>query len=598
MEIHESSISNLQSTTRFMLSELYIRNFAIIDEVRLTLANGFNVLTGETGAGKSIILDAVMLILGGRADRSMIRAGCKLAQIEAIFQMEPRLQGVLRPILEAEGLDGESEHELIVAREVRATGRTICRVNGRAISVKLLQEIGEHLVDIHGQGSHLSLLKPRSHLPVLDAYGNLIKERKKLGREVSALRKLQRELVELQQDERAIAQRIDLLNYQVEEIDAATLQAGEEPELVAERKRLANAEKLMRFSAETLAILLGTDDETPSVNDMLNQAERAITQLARLDDTQNSLLEQLQGVIFQFNEVAADVDDYQATLEFNPERLTEVEERIELINQLKRKYGDTIDDVLAFRDNAAAQLTKFERSGERIGELEKEIDGYLRKIGRIAATLSKKRQKAAQKLAKTVEIELGNLRMNARFQVEFERRPDPAGVYVGDERFAFDHTGIDRSEFLISTNPGEPLKPMAKVASGGETARLMLALKTALAQVDETPTLIFDEIDQGIGGRIGDTVGQKLWGLTAIGQHQVLVVTHLPQLAGYGDRHFHVSKHVTGGRTRTRVATLDFDHRVHELAAMLGTDNDHARGGARSILHNADDVKMKYGQVH
>ncbi len=576
-----------------MLIELYIRDFAIIDELRLEMSPGFTVLTGETGAGKSIILDAVMMLLGGRADTTMIRAGCDGAYLEGSFALTPSLEATLRPILDAEGLEPEGDGELMLAREIRLNGRNICRVNGRAVPLALLRDIGEHLIDIHGQGEHLSLLRPRAHLPLLDAYGTLEPEREALAWEVKELRKVQQELQRLRQDARNIAQRIDMLQFQVQEINAAKLQEDEEEELRAERTRLANTERLTQHSSEALLLLLGDETDAASVTDLLSQAERAISQLARLDETKADWEARLQGLVSEFDDLAAEIRDYGEELEFNPTRLNFLEERLELINGLKRKYGDDIPTILAFRDRAAAELTEIEHSEERIEELEAEVDRYLRRIGEMAAALSDKRREAAQKLANVIERELEDLHMSgSRFEVNFQWTPEPEGAYVQGERLAFDQTGVDRVEFLISANPGEPLKPMAKVASGGETARLMLALKTALAQVDNTPTLIFDEIDQGIGGRVGDIVGRKLWSLTTSSDRQVVVVTHLPQLAGYGDSHFHVSKQQTStGRTMTLVESLDTPGRIKELAAMLGT-REHAYQGAEALLRQAASVKQ------
>lgn len=576
-----------------MLSELHIRNLAIIDEVHLRLLPGFNILTGETGAGKSIILDSILLLLGGRADRSLVRAGCDRATVDATFVLEGSLQARILPLLETEGLDGEDPGLLLLGREVRDNGRSIGRINGRAVSVSLLEEVGQLLVDIHGQGEHLNLLKPKSHRPLLDAYGGLDAERQALEQVVAGLRRQQRELAGLRQDERLIAQRIDLLTYQVEEIDAARLQPGEEGELLAERTRLANAERLMVFSAEAAALLLEAADDRPAIGDLVSQVERALAQLARLDPSQQRLLEQIQGLSFQLSETSAEIVNYRDALEFNPERLAEVEERIELINRLKRKYGDDIPAILAYRQQAAQELDGFTHNEERIAALTAQLDEQLHHIGQLAQALSHKRRQTAERLSQAVEGELGDLAMQARFDVAFTHVPDPAGVYVESERLAYDAGGIDQVEFLISANPGEPLKPLARVASGGETSRLMLALKTALARVDDTPTLIFDEIDQGIGGRIGEIVGRKLWELTAVGNHQVVVVTHLPQLAGYGDSHFHVHKEMVAGRTITQVDTLEDAARIEELAAMLGTRDEHARGGAISILEHAARIKAQ-----
>lgn len=571
-----------------MIVELFIKDFAIIDELRMQLAPGFTVLTGETGAGKSIILDAMMLLLGGRADTTMVRADSEVAYVEGIFKIPDCNRARIEQLLKSEGVESEDPDSLLLAREVRLNGRNICRVNGRAVTLNFMSDVSEGMVDIHGQGEHLSLLRPRAHLPLLDAYAGLQSEQKALATEVRALRSLQQELEDLRRNARNIAQRIDMLEFQVEEIDAARLEVDEEDQLRAERARLGNVEQLMESATEALALLIGVDDETMTATDLLSQAERALAQLARLDEEKAAWLERLEGLTSELNELTADLRYYQEGLEFNPGRLSFVEERVNLINGLKRKYGDSIEEILAYGDEARRELEQIGHNEERSEELVLEIDRYLQRIGNMAQVLSKKRKEAAERLAREVEKELADLNMSgAQFAVDFATQPNEDGAYVGEERLAFDHTGVDRVEFLISTNPGEPVKPMARVASGGETARLMLALKTALARVDETPTLIFDEIDQGIGGRVGDVVGRKLWELAAHGDHQVVVVTHLPQLAGYGDTHFHVSKGLSGERTVTVVNPLDDGGRVAELAAMLGTEHETARQGAYSILEQA-----------
>lgn len=576
-----------------MLSELSIRNFAIIDDLRMQFAHGFIVLTGETGAGKSIILDAVSLVLGGRADSSMVRAGCERAAVEATFTLSQAVKATIAPILKREGLEDEDENLLLLGREIRQNGRTVARVNGRSVSLALLRQIAEPLVDIHGQGEHLSLLKPRAHLPLLDSYGDLDNRRDLLTAEVNLLRRVQQELASLKQDERLIAQRIDMLQYQVKEIDAAELQDDEEEELKKERTRLANAEQLNRLAVEITAVLIGLEDDIPAATDLLGQAEKTLGQLSRLDESKAPLVEDLQGISFQMSELAAEIQNYQQRLEFNPHRLNEVEERLEVINTLKRKYGGSIANVLQTRDKAEVDLEQISHNEEHIVELEQTEERLLRLIGKMGEELSSKRQGAAQQLSSVIERQLNALQLaGTRFEVLFSREVDEQGAYSGDARYAFDRTGLDRAEFVISTNPGEPLKPVSKVASGGETARLMLALKTALADVDRTPTLIFDEIDQGIGGRVGSVVGRKLWRLTSVGNHQVIVVTHLPQLAGYGDIHFHVSKHIIGGRTTTSVTNLDVSGRINELADMLGTRGDSARGGAEAILRQVQDDKQ------
>lgn len=580
-----------------MLSELFIRNFAIIDELRLRLDPGFNVLTGETGAGKSIILDAVTQVLGGRADTTVIRAGREEAFVEATFRVDAGLQSALQPILEAEGLDEDGAEYVVLAREMRANGRNICRVNGRTVSLSVLRQVADPLIDIHGQGEHLSLLRPRAHLPLLDAFGGLDAERRDLAAEVHQLHGVQRELEALRRSGRDMQQRIEMLQFKAQEIAAAALLPDEEETLRVERVRLANAEQLGRFAGEAIALLSSADEERPAVIDLLGRVEHAMSQLAKLDDTRHDSLSNLQGISFQLSEMVAELQDYMDALEYDPRRLNATEGRMELISDLKRKYGESdVVGLLAAGERAQDELKTLENSGARTTELEAEQEAYLRRIGQMAAALSRKRRAAAEKLSAAVETHLADLKMEgARFGVDFRTQESATGCYVtldGEAyRLAFDQTGIDQTEFMISANPGEPLKPMARVASGGETARLMLALKTALAQVDQTPTLIFDEIDQGIGGRVGDVVGRKLWGLAAEANHQVVVVTHLPQLAGYGDAHFHVSKAVDDGRTTTHVDSLDTRGRVRELAAMLGTQGDTAISGAESILRHVDQAK-------
>ncbi len=344
----------------------------------------------------------------------------------------------------------------------------------------------------------------------------------------------------------------------------------------------------------------GVDDDSSSATDLLGRAETALTHLVRLDESRQSLLESLQGLTFQLSELGVAVQDYLGQLEYDGDRLNAVEARLETIGVLKRRYGaDNVPALLASQEAAEAELKSLQNSEVRTSELEAEQDLYLRRIGQMAGALSTRRHAAASDLAAAIEQHLADLKMEgARFAVQFETTPDAGGCYVPGEsdemqRLTFDQTGIDQLEFVISANPGEPLKPMAKVASGGETARLMLALKTALAQIDITPTLIFDEIDQGIGGRVGDIVGQKLWGLAGAAGHQVIVVTHLPQLAGYGDTHYHVSKGTSDGRTITTVAALDGAGRVRELGEMLGTQGAISRDGAESILQQAESTKAK-----
>jgi DNA repair protein RecN (Recombination protein N) len=557
-----------------MLNELRIRDLAIIDRLELTFGPGFNVLTGETGAGKSIIIDAVNLLLGDRASQEVVRAGADRTEVEGTFRVPRAVAERLAPVLTEHGLEGDQPDEIVLAREVRTNGRSVARINGRSVTTGLLSEIGNLLVDVHGQGEHLTLLHEREHVGLLDRYAGLAEQAATFGELARKLRATRRELEGLRQDERERARRIDLLTYQVEEITAAKLIGGEEEELDAERKRLGNAEQLAELSGEASMLLSGSEDGEPGALDALGSAEQALTRLARIDPTAAILLEQLGEASALLDDLAREVSNYREGIEFNPRRLQQVEERVHLIHTLQRKYGDTINEINAYGERAARELETISNAEERIAELEAEEERLLTEMGQRGAELSDARRAAGERMARAIERELADLQMErARFAVDVRWTPNAAGAIVDASsatrtgydagRYAFDNAGLDSVAFLVSANPGEPLRPLVKVASGGETSRLMLALKTVLGRADETPTLIFDEIDQGIGGRVGGTVGLKLWGLTARNtaetghaepRHQVLCITHLPQLAAYGDRHYHVAKQAAAGRTKNRGA--------------------------------------------
>jgi len=572
-----------------MLQELRIKDFAIIDELTLTLDPGFLVITGETGAGKSIIVDAVNLLLGERSDATLVRGGADRAMIEGIFAIPPALQADVQALLEAEGLDSELPDEVILSREVRSSGRSLARINGTTCNLAVYREIGGMLVDIHGQGEHLSLLRPAQHIYLLDRYAGLEDARAGFKEVVRALDQVRAEIKSLLTDEAALARRVDMLQYQVQEIDSAALRPDEEVELQQERNRLVNAEKIAELATEAQYALLGDMGETSGV-DLLAQAAIDLSRLAKLDPTIAEYAELAESLSAQADELARTVRQYREDIEYDPHRLDQIEERVEIITRLKRKYGGSIEAALAHADKARAELESITHSEERLAELRAQEDRLLHQIGTLAAQLSAKRRAAAQKLTEAIVRELDELKMQgARFEVQIAWQDDPEGCFVEDRRLAFGPNGIDQVEFYMAANVGEPLRPIAKVASGGETSRIMLALKSVLTHADQVPTLIFDEIDQGIGGRIGAVVGQKLWRLSD--RHQVLVVTHLAQLAGFGDAHYRVSKHVQNKRTVTQVQRLDDQGRVDELAEMLGAETDSARQSAYDILMLARRLK-------
>jgi DNA repair protein RecN (Recombination protein N) len=597
-----------------LLAELTIRDFAIIDELQLDLAPGFSAVTGETGAGKSIIIDAVELVLGGRADSTVVRSGADRAIVEATFHLDAARRSRVDPLLEREGLEGDEPTTLLLGREVRLEGRNVCRVNGRMVTLTLLREIAEGLVDIHGQSEHLSLLRVPEHLNLLDRYAELWPKRLELSGVVAKVRSVGRELADLLRSEEELRRRADLLQYQINEIESAHLEPGEEESLVEERQRLNNAEELAALAAEALLALEQGDGQSIPALDQIGAAARALTGLAKLDPTMEPQRDAVESASSQLEELARSLRSYQERLEFNPRRLQDVEDRLALIRRLERKHGSSIAEVLAYAERAARELDNITHSEERIQVLRGEQEELLAEAGRLGLQLSHLRRGAAHRLAEGIERELQDLRMEgARFAVDFRWHADPDGApldeqmvaeyglgeaisAIAPQRVALESSGIDRVEFLVSPNPGEPPKPLARIASGGETSRLMLALKAVLSRADETPTLVFDEIDQGIGGRVGAEGGEKLWGLAAGSgpgglAHQVLCVTHLPQLAGFGDAHLRVEKEVTDGRTVTRVYALRGERRVQELAAMLGASGEAAYRSAEEILDHVNRRK-------
>jgi DNA repair protein RecN (Recombination protein N) len=572
-----------------MLSELRIENFAIISQLELSFSPSLNIFTGETGAGKSIIIDAVEMILGGRADASMVRAGAARAMVEASFELTEEMSHSVQQILEREALLDEA-NALTLGREIRSNGRSFARINGRNVNNHVLTELSEFLVDVHGQSEHLSLLHVKQHLGLLDRFAHVESELTEYQKAYHQLTHVRSQLSELRAAEKDASRQIDILEYQINEIIAAHLREGEDDELRAERTRLANAEGIASLVQEAIQIL---DDGTPdslSVTELIGQVTNVLNNLNRLDPTQVKLGERSQNALDELTDIATTLHDYLETIEFNPNRLEQVEERLNLIQNLKRKYGETVPLVLKFAEMARKQLDSITHVSERIIDLEDEEKQLLKKLGEIGELLSENRHIAAKRLEKNLETELEHLSLvEARFKVDFSQHLSENGVFLKDgRRVAFDSSGLEQVEFLVAPNPGEGFKPLVKIASGGETSRLMLAIKNILAQADKIPTLIFDEIDQGIGGRVGIVVGRKLWELAR--QHQVLCVTHLPQLAAFGEQHWRVLKEVREGRTETRVEALEGEERLIELAQMMGALSNGTRQSAQELLESVNQT--------
>ncbi|MDQ4098927.1 MAG: DNA repair protein RecN [Chloroflexota bacterium] len=559
-----------------MLLELTISDFAIIDHTSLHFEEGLNVLSGETGAGKSILIDALGAVLGTRVGSDVVRTGARAARVDALFALddvtaEPELRG----LVETAGL-GADEPLLILSREIHATGRSIARVNGRPTTVAMLSSIGERLVDIHGQSEHLSLLRPAAQLQLLDRFAGTESLRTQVGEQLRAWRELVARIREIEAGARERAQRVDLLTFQVDEIERAQLSVGEREVLERERQVLANAERLRFDAATALAVLSGDDlatDASPGVLGALRSVDKTLSGLAQIDRDADSIAERATEALVVLEDLAADLRSYQEQVEGNPERLEAVEERIELIRSLARKYGGSIEEIIAYGEQAAAELAELTGEESDVDAMRERANVAADALGRLALELSLARRAAAARLSAAMAESIAALNMGrAEVSIEVTQRPDEHGVPVNDgnqlQYLACEETGIDQITFLLAPNIGETLKPLNRIASGGETARLMLALKSILSDVDETPTLVFDEIDVGVGGRSGQVVGERLSELAD--RHQVLVITHLAQIAAYGDAHFRIAKAESNGRVVSLVSPLGDEERIEELAAMLG----------------------------
>ncbi len=545
-----------------MLVELHVTNFALIDHLDLSFGAGLNILTGETGAGKSIIIDALGLALGERAGHDLVRTGAGKATVEAVFDLKNAPDEMRQKLADA-GLDGEEGEEdsdtLFVTRELaKAGGKSSCRINGRLMPVAVLKEIAEGLVDVHGQHEHQSLLAADRHIDILDNWGG--KEALSLRQQVADLsgevNKLKREREKLRTDARERARMLDLYRFQQEEILGAGLKEDEENELTADRSRLANSEKLSAAATDAYATLSGAERGSGGALDALNAALSAVEHAAGLDENLAPLVETLQSAVVYAEDAARGLRVYQETVEFNPERLEEIETRLDLIRTLKRKYGETLPEIIAYGKDLAAKLDDLENSEAREEELTLGIANTETKLTSAAAKLTTLRKKAAVKFAAGITRELTDLGMSA---TKFEVAIEPQAV---------SGKGADKIEFLLSPNPGEPLRPLAKIASGGEMSRIMLAMKSVLAKSGTIPTMIFDEIDVGVGGRTAQTIGDKLEALAK--DAQILCITHLPQIASRAATHFFIEKQVHDGRTTVSVAPLDSEGRVDEIARMLG----------------------------
>lgn len=562
-----------------MLLDLEIRNFAIMDELRIQFGPGLNALTGETGAGKSIIIDALGAVLGERTSAEIVRSGAKTAFVDARFELAGLASSAaVVALLEEHGIEA-GDGELILSREIQSGGRSTARINGRTVTAALLGSLGQLLVDIHGQSDHLSLLRPAAQLAILDRYAHLDEARIALAGVVRDWRTVKARLDAIDSGARDRAQRVDLLKFQTEEIGAAGLGPTDEAELETERNRLANAERLAQLVASAAALVGGDDVVETSAADSLRGATRSLGDAAALDRSLDQLAERLSEAAVLVEEIALELRDYLEAIEANPERLELVQERLGLIKQLKRKYGGTIEEILAYADEAQRELEALGGSEHDESALRAKVEELECVVVKAAGKLTKERTGAATRLSRDASEAAAELNLGS-MMFDIAVRPKSGSV-------PFDESGADVIEFMFSPNSGEVSKSLARVASGGETARMMLALKSVLADTDHTPTLVFDEVDVGIGGRSGQMVGLKLQKL-AVG-HQVIVITHLPQIAAVAEHHFKIRKDASGGRTISRVVLLEDAERIDEIASMIDGEPPSAtsRKAALEMLERA-----------
>ncbi len=567
-----------------MLQELRIRNFAVFDAVTIPFAPGLNVLTGETGAGKSIMIDALTLLLGERAQPAeAIRTGADTAAIEAVFALPKK--SAIPALLEAHGLAAD-HGQLIVRRELVRGGRGRVFLNDSSTTLGFAEKLGEALVEVHGQHDSQSLLRPSRHLDLLDAFGGLGILRDRLHQRWEEWRAAAAELAELRAAARDRDDRAERYRGQLAEIEAARLRPGEEEALREERKRLQNAERLAEGA--TLAYQHLYEDPAAAVS-RLGQAIATLRELAKVDGALQGTVEALDVAAVQLDEAVRGLRAYRDGIVFDPPRLDEIERRLDELGRLKRKHGETVEAVLAAARQMAADLEKLTRGDEESRQLADRLEKLRGELATRAADLSARRAQAAARLENLVIAELSELGIDKpAFQVRFSREPAGAGdVAVGPEGWRLGPRGADQVEFLFSPNPGEAPRPLARIASGGELSRTMLALKVILAATDAVPILVFDEVDAGIGGKTADTVGRKLRHVART--RQVLCITHLPQIACYADHHLRTDKRVVAGRTVTSVTVLDREERVGEIARMLGGEavTDTSRKHARELLGQA-----------
>ena len=542
---------------------------ALIKELNIEFEEGLNVLTGETGAGKSIIIEAIDLILGGYAASDLIRDGEDSLVVEGLFLLAPQEKELISNLnLDAEIIDEEGD--LLIRREVNKKGRNKCWINQRLINLSTLQEIGTFLVDLHGQHNHQSLLDPSKHIDLMDNLGGdkIIKYRKKLSDNYRIWQEKNKKLFQLIRDREENLKRIDFLKFQLEEIDKASLVKDEDKVLEEEEMVLRNAEKIIETMEKANFILYEGGSEQVSVRDSLSEVSTDLGEISSLDRRIEKVRENLKEVGYQFEDIVNEIVKYKDEIELDSQKLKEVEGRLNLINSLKSKYGSTVEEILQYRQKIYQELEDIDYNEDKVKKLKEEIDSLENKISAISHHLNINRRKIAEDLEEMVIRELEDLNMKkCQFKVSINNYKDDNGIEIEGKKYKISAKGIDDIEFMISPNVGEKLRPLARIVSGGEVSRIMLALKSILSEVDQVPTLIFDEIDSGVGARLGEIIAQKLKALSK--KRQVICVTHLPQIACRAGRHFYIEKYILNGQTGIKLIEMRGKERIKEIARML-----------------------------
>lgn len=565
-----------------MLVELNIKNFAIIDNLNISFSQGFNVITGETGSGKSVIIDAIGIVLGSRASRDLVRTGCEKAVVEGLFYLEDPQK--IDTILKQFGLENEADKTLLLTREIFSNGRSVSRINGRTVTLSMLNNISKYLVDIHGQYEHQSLLNWENHINFVDSFGDkeLLNLKEKIKTEYKKLNNLNNRSNKLNVDEIKRQREIDLLKFQLKEIDNANLNIDEEHEIYNQYNIMKNIKDISEILICSIEHLNSQDYNDFSIIEKLNKIYADLNQIRQYDSKLDYYTKKTESLLAEIEDLYWDMRNYYDKIEFDEEKLFYLEERINTINELKRKYGSSIKEILEYRNNVEERLNILINSDKEIKNLKDEIKKCEENLYTYSNSLSKKRKKISIYIEKAFEKELNDLNMKSvKFKVGFQKLD------------YFSSNGFDRIEFLISTNPGEELKPLTKVISGGEMSRIMLAFKSILAKQDEIPCLIFDEIDVGISGNTAQIVGRKIYNLSLT--HQIICVSHLPQIAVLADTHFNIYKLQKKDETFVGMKKLNYDERIIEMANLTGGSNmtNTARNHAKEMLQLAKKFKNK-----